>query len=129
MRSAISQHLQDGIARLCITSTEFLGIVRHQLHTELLTSSLSALVVDLCFAYHDQFHCAPGDHFHDEAVRVAVSMPRREAQQLAVYAERLAAMKAPNMGYVVRRLNDFIRARELGRAAVEFAELDRKSVV
>lgn len=119
----ISAHLQDCILRLAIESEDFLRLVRPVLAPELLTSKIPAELYQLCLSYWDTFRRPPGDHFHDEFVRFVKQKPEAERSYYVDYVQKIRALSRPELDYVLGRINDFVRAREFERAAIEFAEL------
>jgi len=123
VETVVSQHLQDCIARLCITDNQFLKMVRPYLPTQFLGSVVTEFVVRLCFSYYDLFDKAPNNHFFDEFQRAMNRLKEGERPRYIEYVERLRTMPAPETAYILKRVNDFVRAREFEHAAIEFAEL------
>lgn len=123
METVVSQHLQDCIARLCITDSQFLKMIRPGLPAQFLGSVVTEFVVRLCFSYYDNFDKAPNNHFFDEFQRALNRLKERERPRYIEYVERLREMPPPETAYILKRVNDFVQAREFERAAIKFAEL------
>jgi replicative DNA helicase len=119
----VNQHVQDCFALLCITSTDFLNSVRTALEPRLFTAAVTAHVVKVCYDYYDVFDEAPADHFQDEWKRREEEVPQAEREMWVSYVSRISEMNIPNENYIIRCMSDFIKARTLEGAAVEFAEL------
>jgi len=122
-QDAINPHLQDCVVYLSITSEEFLKLCRATFRPEHMPTVYGQFILRLCFAYWDQFRTAPSDHFHDELVRQIKTLPEEDRGQLSAYVRRIQSMRVPNFQYVISRLSDYIRRREMELAAVDFAEM------
>ena len=121
--SEITAHVQDAVTFLCITNTEFLGIVRPYLDTKLLPSEVSFRVIDACFRYYDTTKEAPRDHLCD-VLDYELKTVREETQQLIFnYIDRISQIKPPNVDYALHRLSEFLQARTFEVAAVDFVKM------
>ena len=125
-KDAISQHLQDCFVYLCITSSDFLGLVRPILYPDYFTSAICSNCIRLCYDFWDMFNHAPGDHFHDELVRRLPEIGEEDSGYYVEYLQRIQQMSPPDFDYVLRRLSNFIQCREYESAAIRFAELVRE---
>ena len=121
--TVVSQHLQDSFLFLAITSKEFLAIVRTCLLPHFFTSPVAEEMYTVCLHYYDLYKDAPKDHFHDELIRVLAKRSEDDREQFSIYEQRIGQLHAPSFEYVIRRVSEFVRAREFGLAAVEFARL------
>jgi len=121
--SVVSQHLQDCIAHLAIIDTDFLNLVRPALSLDLIDSQMTEFVIRICFNYFDMFGEAPKDHFSDEFAHASRKLRPTDLNRYVAYVAKLQQLAAPNVDYVVRRLNDFIKAQEFSSALVSCAEL------
>ena len=122
-KDVISQRIQDAFVLLSITDTRFLDLARSSVKTEYFGSSITENLIKICYSYYDQFEVAPDNHFHDEFARFIDKRNVDEQEQYFTYIDRLLNMEKPNRDYVVKRINDFIKAREFEKAALAFAEL------
>lgn len=121
----VTQHLQDSLVKLAITSTEFLRLTRGVVPPEFFSHAVSANCVRICYDFFDAHKQAPIDHFHDEIARRLPEVPERDRPFYVEYLKKLQTVDSPNLDYVLRRLNDFVRCREFESAAIQFAELVR----
>ena len=120
--SALSQTLQDAIAHLCITSDDFLRKCKHALDPTFLTEPVTMRVVEICYDYFDKFQYAPKGNFREELGHRLIGMPLERRELQFAYLDRLLEQKVLNDSYVLHRLNTFVRASELSRVAVKFAQ-------
>jgi len=123
MAEVISQRVQDSFVLLAITDTRFLELSRKTIKPEYFSSQVTEDVVKICYSYFDQFHEAPNNHFHDEVVRFLYNKDERETDRYLTYLEKLQKLPKPNQDYVIRRINNFVQAREFENAAIEFVKL------
>ena len=117
----LSQHLQDCIVRLAITSDSFLVVVRSQLDPDFLSSETSRRCLRLCYDFFDRYHTAPKNHFHDELIASLAGSSDEERELFALYEKKLAELHEPSFHYVLSRVDQLVRYRRLTGAAVEFA--------
>lgn len=126
MESVISQRIQDAFVFLSITSTKFLKSARCSVKPEYFSSSITEDIISWCYAYFDQFGVAPESHFHDELERHLKNKPTEQQELYLTYLVRVQEMDAPDIKYILTRINDFIKAREFESAAIKFAKLTAK---
>ena len=119
----VSQHLQDSFLYLCITSDEFLGLVRPDLLPDFFSSSVCANCVRIVYDFWDTFKRAPKDHFHDELVKRLDDIPENDRPLYAEYLKKVQALNPPDYHYVITQVNDFVKCRELETAVIRCAEL------
>jgi len=119
----VSQHLQDSFLYLCITSDEFLGLVRPDLLPDFFSSSVCANCVRIVYDFWDTFKRAPKDHFHDELIKRLVDIPEKDRPFYSEYLKKVQALNPPDYKYVIRQVNDFVQCRELESAVIRCAEL------
>ena len=123
----LTPHIQDSIAFLAITSTEFLKIVRNALRVDLLPSDPIYYTLKSCYKYFDLIKQAPGDHFCDVLDESMIGVEEKKKDIIFGFVDRISQMKAPNSDYVISRLNEYVKTREFEQAALEFVRLvDRK---
>lgn len=118
----VSQHLQTRMAYLSIFDDDFLSKIRLVLDPTIFTQPEAQTIIEACFSYWDLFKEAPKDHFLDTLDKHLVGASAERKTLLITYAKRIRLMKKPNPRYVLKRLSDFIRASELGQAAIKFAQ-------
>lgn len=119
----LSGHIQDSIAYLAITNTDFLKLVRNFVDTELFTSDVIHHVVRACYKYYDLTKEAPGDHICDILADEVKSMPESKRELVLHFLDRVSQMREPNGEYVTSKLNEFVKSRTFQLAAVEFVKL------
>ena len=119
----VSQHLQDSFLYLCITSDEFLGLVRPDLIPSFFSSAVCANCVRIVYDFWDTFHQAPKDHFHDELIKRLNDIPEKDRLLYAEYLKKIQGLNPPTFKYVITQVNDFIQCRELESAVIKCAEL------
>ena len=117
-----NQHLQDSFLYLAITDTEFCNLVSGQVLPKFFSSSITEDCVELCLNYFARYKQAPKDHFHDEIVHHIQDYSDEEKEAYANYIIYIQKM-SPNKPYVLRRINDFVKAREYEEAALDFADM------
>ena len=100
--SVISQRIQDMFVFLAITSTKFLQLSRSTVKPEYFSSQVTEDIIALCYIYFDQFKEAPGNHFHDELVRLLDIKDLREKERYYNYLTKIQEMTPPNQDYVIR---------------------------
>ena len=120
--SVISQRIQDSFVYLAITDTKFLQIARQVVKPSYFSSQVTEDVVQHCYSYFDQFDEAPSNHLYDELFRFLAKKDAEEKDRYHTYLERVQAMDSPNVAYVIKRINDFVKAREFEEAAVSFVK-------
>lgn len=76
----------------------------------------------VCAAYYAQFKEAPRDHFQDELETVLAPLADEEQEATVQYVDRLIELTSPHKPYVLTRLNDFVRERELQTALIAASE-------
>lgn len=123
--SSVSQRIQDAFVYSVITDVKFLSIVRSSIKPRYFSSKITEDVVTICYEYYDQFHAAPGNHFHDELVR-RLSNKDDETKKLYIeYLTKLQGEDPPNQDYIISRVNSFVKAREFEDAAVKFVQMTK----
>ncbi len=122
MEEVISQRVQDSFVLLAITSTKFLKATRKTVKPSYFSSTVTEDLITWCYSYFDQFESAPGNHFHDELER-HLSNKKEEQKELYIsYLVRLQEQAPADPKYILKRINDFIHAREFEEASIKFAE-------
>jgi len=119
----LSAHIQDSIAFLCITSADFLKIARNYVRPEILSTDAVYWAVKSCYKYYDLTKEAPGDHICDAIKDEIKGVSDAKKELVNHFIDRVSRMAAPNMKYVVTKLNEFVKSREFELAAVEFVKL------
>ena len=119
----ISQSIQDAFVFMSITDAHFLSMVRGVVKPEYFSSVITENIVRISYNYYDQFKVAPENHLQDEVGRLLKGSDKEEKDRYFVYLTKIGKMKPPNQGYVIKRINDFIKAREFEEAAVKFVNL------
>lgn len=119
----LSGHIQDSIAYLAITSSDFLKLVRNFVDTELFSSDVVHIVMRACYKYFDLTKEAPGDHICDIIADEIKSVPEAKRELVTLFLDRVSQMREPNAAYVTTKLNEFVKSRTFQMAAVEFVKL------
>jgi hypothetical protein len=119
----VSQNIQNCFVLLCITNTDFLKTASLSIPAEYFGSTISERIVQVCYDFYDKFKQAPQNHFYDEMVEVLANEEPEKKDLFYAYIEQLNGMETPSHTYVLSRMNDFIRAREFKKAALEFVKL------
>jgi len=119
----LSGHIQDSIAFLAITSTNFLKLVRNFVNTELFSSDVVHIVMRACYKYFDLTKEAPGDHICDIIADEIKAVPESKRELVMLFLDRVSQMREPNVEYVTSKLNEFVKSRTFQMAAVEFVKL------
>ena len=126
----LSQHIQDCIVKLLIVSKDFLKHSRIVLQPTYFRSKYTRTFVQLALDYWDLHKEPAGDHFSDELLNYFNSNSDRvnkaERRLYVQYAKKLQEIKNPNISYILRRTNNFVRATEFELAALKFVELTEK---
>lgn len=122
-REPVTQHLVDSVLHLLINDTSFLSAINGLVPEEFFPCVLSERIAGLCFRYFDAFRQAPGSHYDDELARVLGTLRDDDRERMLDLSERLVALPPPDPQYVLSRINDFMRSRELERAAIDVARL------
>lgn len=126
----LSQHIQDCIVKLLITNKEFLKHSRTALNPTYFRSKYTRTFVQIALDYWDLHKEPAGDHFSDELLTYFNSNSERvtntERRLYVQYAKKLQEIKKPNISYILRRTNNFVRATEFELAALKFVELTEK---
>ena len=122
MISSLNSHLENSFVRLAITETSFLKLVNGQVNPEHFSSSITESIIILCLNYFSQFGEAPGNHFHDELVRLTRSKDEDTKLQYVTYVKKILEMSLPNQKYVLERIADFVKVREREIALPEAAD-------
>lgn len=126
----LSGHIQDSIAYLAITSSDFLKLVRNFVDTELFSSDIVHIVMRACYKYFDLTKEAPGDHICDIIADEIKAVPEAKRDLVMLFLDRVSQMREPNAEYVTSKLNEFVKSRTFQMAAVEFVKLiDHKRFV
>ncbi|MHA1592414.1 MAG: DnaB-like helicase C-terminal domain-containing protein [Candidatus Heimdallarchaeaceae archaeon] len=120
--SVISQRIQDSFVFLIITDTKFLQLARKSVKPEYFSSQITEDIVRICYSYFDQFKEAAHNHLHDEMVRFLKKKDFDEKNRYYTYLKKIQEMDSPNQAYVVKRINNFIKAREFEEAAIDFVQ-------
>jgi len=123
LEQTITEHLQDSLIYLSITDSEFARIIGGQVPPEFFPSEVARDVYNISVQYIKKYNKAPGDHFHDELMKLAAWMSDDRREIVARYLTYLKNMREPSRDYVLDRLDDFIKARTLMKTTYEFAEL------
>ena len=119
----VSQHIQDSFILLAITDVTFLRMARTSIKSSYFSSKVTEDVVNLCYAYYDQFQEAPGNHLYDELVRFTNKFDEDKKQLYHKYVKRIQQMDPPNQKYVISTFNKFVQARELEEYLIDAAPL------
>lgn len=119
----LSQRIQDSFLYLCITSVDFLKMAHTAIKPEYFSSSITKELVQLCYGYFQQFGEAPNQHFHDELTSLLETKDEDKKHHFLTYIGRVNEMEAPNVAYVVSRINAFVQAREFELAVVKSMKL------
>ena len=120
--SVISQRIQDSFVFLAITDTRFLQLARQTVKPEYFSSQVTEDIVRACYSYYDQFKEAARNHLYDEMFRFLKKKDVDEKERYHDYLVRIQEMEPPNQAYVVKRINNFVKAREFEEAAVKFVQ-------
>lgn len=126
MEQTITEHLQDSLIYLSITDSEFARIVGGQVPPEFFPSEVAREVYSISVQYIKKYNQAPGDHFHDELMKLTGWMSDDKREIVARYLTHLKEMREPSREYVIDRLDDFIKARTWMKTTYEFAELTER---
>ena len=118
----LTEHLQDLVVKLMIEDDDFLGLVASQISEDYFSSEIVRLCVGVCLDFYAKYKSSPKDHFADELALRADGLSRDKRRALSLYLQKLEGLRA-NKDYVIRRINDYIKAREYQRAAIDFAQL------
>lgn len=124
-RDILSQHFQDSIIKLMITSTEFIKITRAVVKDEYFTSKYARQFFHICTNFFDLHNEAPVNHFSDELKRLFQSnrqINETERKVYIEYAKRLQKHDPPTVSYVKTRLNEFVVTKCLEIGTVQAAE-------
>lgn len=124
--SAVSQRIQDAFVFLAITDQKFLQIARRSVQSKWFSSQITENIIDVCYAFFDQFGEAPGDHLHDEIVKFLNGKDDDTKRLYIDYLTKLQSIDPPNRAYIISRINSFIRAREFEEAAIKFVKLTKE---
>jgi len=119
----LAQRIQDAFVLLAIKSTKFLQACRQSVRPEYFSSEITESIIRICYQYFDQFKTAPDNHFHDDVARFLSDKEESEITHYMEYLGRIQDMETPHEGYVISRINSFIKASELKTAAIKFAKL------
>lgn len=123
MIARLNQHLQDSFLLLAITDTGFLKLVVGRVPPEYFTSEMTEDIAVLCFDHYKEFNEAPGDHFHDEFVRLLHGLPDDRQAEHVAYVKKLRGLPSPNRQYVLNRVGDFVKTRKREVALIAAADL------
>ena len=121
--TVISQRTQDSFVYLLISDSKFLQMARKGINPSYFSSQITEDIVNLCYRYYDQFRQAPETHLLDELVRFLKSKSEDEKNLYIDYLKRVEKLEIHNRAYVVRRVSEFIKAREFESSAIEFVKL------
>jgi len=119
----LAQHLQDAIAYLCICSKRFLSLARPSIKLHYFSSPITANIADICFKFYDSFNEPPNQHLYDELIDQAKHVRDEEKPLYREYITKLLEMDKPNEDYIISKLSNFIRAKELELASEDFKGL------
>jgi archaellum biogenesis ATPase FlaH len=126
----LSQHVQDCIIKLSIVSETFLKHARLILQPYYFRSKYSKALIQIAFDYWDLHKKPIGDHFSDELLAFfnhnSDRINKSERKIFVQYANKIRDIKNPNISYILRRTNNFVRATEFELAALKFVELTEK---
>jgi len=122
VESVVSQHIQDSFVFLTITKTKFLTLVRQSVKPEYFSSPVTEAIIHVCYSFYDQFKKAPKDHLFDELQYRIENKSDDEKELYYKYLDRISNMELPNEDYVIRKISNFIKAREFETAAIEFVQ-------
>jgi len=128
-KAVLTAHMQDNYIFLAITDKVFLGAVRAVLKPELLTSSIAAEILQICYDFFDRFGEAPGDHLHDEVVRILPFKKEPDRELYLDYLTKLQSERPPQRSYCIETISSFVKEREVGEALITAAGLLQKGQV
>jgi len=117
----MSQHLQDCIVKLCIFDDSFIKIARYGIKREYFDSTVTEVIISLCYSFYDQFGVAPKDHFYEEIERKLQG--RKDGEFFIEYLEKLDSISNVNNEYVISKVSDYIKTKEFETAALKFIDL------
>ena len=123
MSEPVTRHLVDSVLYLLISDSDFIGLVRGLIPPEFFGSVWGEKIARLCYRYFESFDRAPREHFQDEFARLLEMTDKEDHELLIEFARRITSLEQPNRDYIISRLNDFIRSRELEATAIDIAKL------
>jgi hypothetical protein len=124
--SVVSQAIQDSFCYLAITDTKFLQAARRSVKPQYFSSQITEDIIQICYAYFDQFNVAPNQHFNDELVRFVQDKDEEKKQLYVNYLKKLLTIEKPNVAYITSRINHFVKARLFEKASIQFIELAKQ---
>lgn len=123
MSEPVTRHLVDSVLFLLISDSDFIGCVCGLIPPEFFGSVWGEKIARLCYRYYESFGRAPREHFQDEFARLLEQVDKEDHDLLIDFVTRVTGIEPPNRDYIMSRLNDFIRSRELEATAIDVAKL------
>ncbi len=121
--NVISQHLQDSFLYLCITTDEFLRIVRPSLLPSFFSSAVCSDCIQVIYTFYDEYKKAPKDHFHDEIMSRLLEVSDKKRPYYTDYLKRIQKMDPPDFKYVMTKVSAFCQCRRLEDAMIKSADM------
>lgn len=123
MDFALTQHIQDSMLRLVLTDDDVAKRVAGAVKPKHFPSRIAARLAEIAIGYVETYREAPKDHLQDLLARRLRGAEPADADELRAYVDRVLGMEEPNVPFVLRRVNEFIRQRERDSALLEAGDL------